>query len=73
MFEMVDNTGNRVTRGHSLKIYKKQVCTDVGKFSFSHRVVQEWNLLTEEIVQENSLDTFKGRLNHFLGHTRGLI
>ena len=35
-------------RGHSLKLNKKGVRLDVAKFSFSNRVVNEWNILDEE-------------------------
>ena len=36
-------------RGHSLKLNKKRVRLDVAKFSFSNRVVNEWNILDEEV------------------------
>ena len=34
--------------GHLLKLNKKRVRLDVAKFSFSNRVVNEWNILDEE-------------------------
>ena len=71
LFQMVDTSDKTVTRGHSLKLYQKQIATDVGKFSFSNRVVHEWNLLTEEMVQVNCVDAFKGRLDNYLKHVRG--
>jgi len=71
LFQMVDTSDKMVTRGHSLKLYQKQIGTDVGKFSFSNRVVHEWNLLTEEMVQVNCVDVFKGRLDNYLKHIRG--
>ena len=37
-------------RGHSLKLNKKRVRRDVAKFSFSHRVVNEWNRLDEAMA-----------------------
>jgi len=71
LFQMIDTSDKMVTRGHSLKLYQKQIGTDVGKFSFSNRVVHEWNLLTEEMVQVNCVDAFKGRLDNYLKHVRG--
>jgi len=41
--------------GHSLKLNKKRVRLDVAKFSFSNRVVNEWNILDEEIISGYSL------------------
>ena len=39
---------NQVTRGHSLKLVKEFSRTDIGRrFSFSQRVVNEWNSLPE--------------------------
>jgi len=29
--------------GHSLKLFKNQYCSNIGKFSFSNRVVEHWN------------------------------
>jgi len=30
-------------RGHEFKLYKIRFCTNLGKFSFSNRIVQDWN------------------------------
>ena len=49
-------------RGHSLKLNKKRVRVDVAKFSFSNRVVNEWNILDEEITSGCSLAGFKWKL-----------
>jgi len=45
-------------RGHSLKLNKKRVRLHVAKFSFSNRVVNEWNILDEEIISGCSLADF---------------
>ena len=59
----------RATRGHSLKLFKKQARLKVRANSFSNRVVDNWNSLTEDIVNAPSLNVFKSRLNRFLhGH-----
>ena len=36
-------------RGHSCKLFKPRVLTNFGKFSFSFRVIEEWNMLTQGI------------------------
>ena len=51
------------TRGNCLKLYKKRFNHDVKKHSFSNRVVNLWNSLTDDIVTAPSLNSFKSRLN----------
>ena len=65
-------SGN-VTRGHSLKLFKRRFRLDVAKYSFGNRVVDNWNHLPGDIVHAESLNAFKGRLDKFLGHTGGLV
>ena len=55
-----------ITRGHSLKLCKKSVRTQLRQHSFSNRIVNFWNLLTEEVVSSDSLDIFKTRLDKFM-------
>ena len=59
--------------GHSLKLNKKRVRLDVAKFSFSNRVVNEWNILDEEIISGCSLAIFKRKLDRHLRDKRGYI
>ena len=33
-------------RGHEFKLYKSSFCTNLGKFSFSNIIVQDWISLT---------------------------
>jgi len=58
-------------RGHSLKLNKKRVRLDVAKFSFTNRVVNEWNTLDEEIILGCSLAGFKRKLDRHLRDKRG--
>jgi len=58
-------------RGHSLKLNKKRVRSDVAKFSFSNRVVNEWNILDEEIISGCSLAGFRRKLDRHLRDKRG--
>ena len=59
------------TRGHSYKLFKEGCTKDVGKFKFSNRICDEWNMLREETVSAPSLNTFKAKLDHHLRNTRG--
>jgi ribonucleases P/MRP protein subunit RPP40 len=59
-------------RGHSLKLFKSRFVTNCGKFLFSNRVVDEWNLLTEDIVSCDTVNGFKNKLDRYLECCRGL-
>ena len=65
LFTMSQNT----TRGHSKKIFKQRFEKELRKFTFSQRVVDDWNSLTEDIVSSESLNTFKSRLDKYW-HTK---
>jgi len=47
-----------LTSNHGLKY-------DLGKFSFSNRVVNTWNSLPNWVVSANASNTFKARLDKF--------
>ena len=51
------DTGNR--RGHSKKLLVKYARLDIRKYSFSVRVVDLWNSLSEDTVDSQSLEIFK--------------
>jgi len=53
-------------RGHSMKLSKQRASLDARKFSFSQRVVQEWNKLSQEVVNQfkNRVDKFWQRYGH---------
>ncbi|MPC64343.1 hypothetical protein E2C01_058457 [Portunus trituberculatus] len=53
---------NRRTRGHSKKIMKIQCLRNIKKLSFSHKTVNIWNGLSEEIVTVKSVHKFKEKL-----------
>ena len=52
-------------RGHIMKLSKQRTSLGVGKFSFSQRVVQEWNKLPQGVVDAMSVNQFKNRLDKF--------
>ena len=51
------------TRGHTLKLKKKQSVRDVRRYFFSQRVVNRWDSLDQETVDVGSINSFKGRLD----------
>ena len=63
---------DRISRGHSIKLYKNQASLDIRKYSFSHRVVNEWNDLPSSIIESSSVNSFKGSLDLYLKDVRGL-
>lgn len=58
-----------VTRANSCKIAKPLIRTSIKKNSFSFRIINNWNSLSNEIVTAPSLNSFKNRLNkHWNNH-----
>ena len=47
---------SKITRGHTFTLVKKQSRLDVTKFSFSQRIINVWNKLSEECVQASSVN-----------------
>ena len=60
-------------RGHNLKVFKSSFRTDIGKYTFANRVVNEWNLLTQDVVACNTLEQFKVKLDLHLRWRRGFL
>ena len=42
-----------------MKLYKDKINRDVYKFSFTNRVIEQWNKLPETVVDVNSVNTSK--------------
>ena len=61
------------SRGHSMKLFKVRFDTNCGKFMFSNRVIDEWNMLNDDIVSRNTVDVFKAKLDQYLRCSRGFI
>ncbi len=59
------------TRGHTLKLFKQRSRLDVRKYSFSQRVINEWNSLPEDAINVDTINSFKGKLDKFLRHREG--
>ena len=63
----------RKSRGNSFKLSKVYCRLDSSKFSFPHRVVDEWNKLKDDVVCSESINAFKGGLDRHLRAMGGLI
>ena len=52
-------------RGHLFSIYQSPVHCDIRKSNFANVVVSLWNSLPEAVVCDDTVDTFKNRLDKF--------
>ena len=51
------------TRGHTLKILKRGARLDCRRYSFSQRVVNNWNALPAEAVSCTTVNYLRGKLH----------
>jgi len=56
---------NKVTRGNDFRLLKSRSHYDLRKFSFTNRIVNIWNNLPNAVVDVNSVEVFKSRLDNF--------
>ena len=68
---MVINTAH--LRDQDLKNLQKGVKLNVRKNFFSQRVVNDWNILPETVINSSSINMFKNRLDCHLMFSRGFI
>ncbi len=68
-FFTFSTSGLRVQR---YKLFNPRVRTDVGKFSFSYRVVDLWNSLPDEIVRALSVNNFTNKIDYVIKFDGGL-
>ena len=61
---LVDNAS--LTRNNGVKLRCKQIQLDCTKFFFTNDVVREWNKLPTSVVQCNTINSFKNKLDHHL-------
>ena len=54
------------TRGHKAAFVKEQCRLDMRKYSFSQRVINEWNKLPNDCVNASSVNMFKTSINRHL-------
>ena len=55
-----------ITRGHKAALVKEQCRLDMRKYSFSQRVMNEWNKLSNDRVNASSVNVFKIRIDRYL-------
>ena len=56
---------NSVTRRNNDKLFKQRCHYDLRKFSFTNRIVNIWNSLPKTVVEVDTVDKFKLRLDKF--------
>ena len=54
------------TRGHKAALVKEQCRLDMRKYSFSQRVINEWNKVPNYCVNASSVNMFKNRIDMYL-------
>ena len=54
------------TRGHKAALVKEQCRLDTRKYSFSQRVINEWNKLPNDCVNASSVNMFKNRIDRYM-------
>ena len=58
------------TRGHSMKLAKRQCKLNVKKYSFGLRVTNIWNSLPEYVISAKTVNEFKDKLDKHWCHRR---
>ena len=54
------------TRGHKAALVTEQCRLDTRKYSFSQRVINEWNKLPNDCVNASRVNMFKNRIDKYL-------
>ena len=54
------------TRGHKAALVKEQCKLDMRKYSFSQRVINEWNRLSNDCVNASSMNKLKNNTGRYL-------
>ena len=63
-------TAGPATRGHSLKLEKRDWKIQIHANFFGYRVVDVWNSLPEDVVTASSVNCLKGRLDSLFGNDK---
>ena len=63
--DLIKPVEDRIKKGHSRKLSQERARTSTRSQSFTHRIVNSWNSLSEEVVTAPSINTFKNRLDRF--------
>jgi len=62
-FNISNTTG---MRGHEIKLYKSRFNTTIRGNSFSQRIIDNWNNLSNDVIDSNSVMQFKSHLDMFM-------
>ena len=62
---MIPGSHSYITRGHDLRLHKSRAKYDLRKYFFSNRVVNIWNFLPGHVVNADTVNCFKSRLDKF--------
>ena len=54
------------TRGNKAALIKEEGRIDMRKYSFSQRVINEWNKLPNDCVNASSVNMFKNRIDIYM-------
>ena len=54
---------NLITRNNGLKLKGKRYKTDIAKHFFTNRIVDVWNKLPSDVVNANTINEFKNRID----------
>ena len=65
-FKLLQTKEGSRTRGHKAALVKEQCVLDMRKYSFSLRVINEWNKLPNDCVDASSVNMFKHRIDRYL-------
>ena len=55
-----------ITRGNNAPLIKEHGRLDMRKYSFSQRVINEWNKLSNECINASSVNMFKNTIDRYL-------
>ena len=55
-----------IIRGRKAALAKEQCRLDMRKYSFSQRVINEWNKLPNDCVNASSVNMFKNRIDIYM-------
>ena len=53
------------TKGHDEKIFVRRPRLDIRKYSFCYRIVQDWNSLPQHVIEAETLNQFKARIDRY--------
>ena len=67
----IDNSN--YTRGNGCKIFGKSLKSNESKNFFFNRIVNLWNGLPRDVIESNTVNTFKHRLDKYFASNPRLI